>query len=92
MPPMLKFPTDSVWLLLLAATGLTYWLGESGQLGHARLVPVFIIFAAAFFKGLLVINDFMMLRHAPSLWRNLLLGWLSFVISMILLAYWLGSR
>ena len=47
MPPMLKFPTDSVWLLLLAATGLTYWLGESGQLGHARLVPVFIIFAAA---------------------------------------------
>jgi hypothetical protein len=89
---MFKLPTNTLWLLLLAATGLTYWLGESGQLGHARMVPVFIIFGASLFKGLVVINNFMELRHAPALWRNLLVGWLGFVISMILLAYWLGSR
>jgi uncharacterized membrane protein len=56
------------------------------------MVPVFIIFGASLFKGLVVINNFMELRHAPALWRNLLVGWLGFVISMILLAYWLGSR
>lgn len=88
---MLKFSTNTLWLLLLAATGLTYWLGESGQMGHARMVPVVIIFVVSFFKGLLVIDDFMELRHAPSLWRNLLVGWLGIVISMVLLAYWLGS-
>ncbi|MDD2883011.1 MAG: cytochrome C oxidase subunit IV family protein [Rhodoferax sp.] len=89
---MLKFSTNVLWLLLLAATGLTYWLGESGQVGQASMVPVFVIFVVSFFKGFWVINDFMELRHAPSLWRNLLVGWLGFVVSMILLAYWLGSR
>lgn len=89
---MLNFSTNTLWLLLLAATGLTYWLGESGQVDHAHMAPVFVIFVVSFFKGFWVINDFMELRHAPSLWRNLLVGWLGFVISMVLLAYWLGSR
>jgi hypothetical protein len=88
---MLKFSTNTLWLLL-ASTGLTYWVGESGQLGYGRMVPVFIIFGVSVFKGIAVINDFMELRQAPALWRNLLVGWLGFVISMILLAYWLGSR
>lgn len=87
---MFKFSTNTLWLLLLAATGATYWLGESGELGHASMVPVFLIFGLALFKGIGVILDFMDLRHAPTLWRNLLLGWLVFVIGMILLAYWLG--
>ena len=87
---MFKFSTNTLWLLLLIATGCTYWLGESGELGHASMVPVFLIFGFALFKGVGVILDFMDLRHAPALWRNLLLGWLVFVIGMILLAYWLG--
>lgn len=87
---MLKFSTNTLWLLLLVATGATYWLGESGELGHASMEPVFLIFGFALFKGVGVILDFMDLRHAPTLWRNLLLGWLVFVIGMILLAYWLG--
>lgn len=88
---MFKFSTNTLWLLLLTATGLTYWLGESGQLGHASMVPVFLIFGFSFFKGVGVLMDFMALRHAPALWRNLLLGWLVFVIGMILLAYWMGQ-
>jgi hypothetical protein len=87
---MFNFSNKTLWLLLLAATGLTYWLGESGQLGHASMVPVLIIFGVSWFKGLVVICDFMELRHAPRLWLNLLVGWLSFVICMILLAYWIG--
>jgi len=89
---MVKFSTNSLWLLLLLAAGITYWLGESGQLGHASMVPVFLIFGVSLFKGLGVVLDFMDLRHAPALWRYLLLGWLVFVIGMILLAYWLGLQ
>jgi len=89
---MFKMSTNTLWLLLLVATGITYWLGESGQMGHASMVPVLIIFGISFFKGWVVINDFMALRQAPALWRNLLVGWLVLVISMILLAYWLGLR
>jgi hypothetical protein len=89
---MLKFSSNTLWLLLLAATGLTYWIGESGQMGHGRIVPVWIIFGAAFLKGWVVINDFMALRQAPPLWRHLLVGWLVFVIAMILLAYHWGRH
>lgn len=89
---MFKLSTNTLWLLLLAATGATYWLGESGELGHASMVPAFLIFGFALFKGVGVILDFMDLRHAPALWRNLLLSWLGFVIGMILLAYWLGLQ
>lgn len=89
---MFKLSTNTLWLLLLAATGATYWLGESGELGHASMVPALLIFGFALFKGVGVILDFMDLRHAPALWRNLLLSWLGFVIGMILLAYWLGLQ
>lgn len=88
---MFKFSTDTLWLLLLVATGLTYGLGESGELDQASMVPVLLIFGFALFKGMGVILDFMDLRHAPALWRNLLVGWLVFVIGMILLAYWTGQ-
>jgi cytochrome c oxidase subunit 4 len=46
----------------------------------------------AFVKAMLVIYDFMELRHAPRLWRLLLIGWLVFVTALIVLAYWIGLR
>lgn len=89
---MLDSPIDRVWLALLAGTALTYWLGESGLSGSAGMAPVLLMFGLALVKGLLVILDFMELRHAPLLWRQLLVGWLGLVCCLILLAYWLGSR
>ena len=89
---MFKFSSNTLWLLLLTATGLTYGLGESGELGRASMASVFLIFGFALFKGVGVILDFMDLRHAPALWRNLLIGWLGFVVGMILLVYWIGQR
>lgn len=88
---MFKFSSNILWLLLLVATGVTYWLGESGALGLASMAPVLLIFGFALAKGMGVILDFMDLRHAPALWRNLLTGWLVLVIGMILLAYWIGQ-
>lgn len=89
---MFNLSSNSLWLLLLAVTGVTYGLGESGQMANASLMPVLGIFGIAFVKAWVIIQDFMELRHAPKLWRNLLLAWLLVVISMIVLAYWLGLR
>lgn len=89
---MFNLSSNVLWLVLLAVTGVTYWLGESGQLGHASMLPVLGIFGIAFAKGWIIINDFMELRHAPRLWRNLLLAWLLVVTCLILLAYRLSLR
>jgi caa(3)-type oxidase subunit IV len=83
---------NRLWLLLLAATVLTWWLGEAGAvaspLSGTWAVP--LIFGLAVFKGRLVILDFMELRGAPALWRRLLLGWLFGVVALILLAWWMA--
>lgn len=89
---MFNTAINRIWLALLLATGVTYWLGESGLSGSAGMAPVLLMFGMAFIKGFLVIYDFMELRHAPRMWRVLLVGWLIFVTSMIVLAYWIGLR
>lgn len=89
---MFNTAINRIWLALLLATGVTYWLGESGLSGSAGMLPVFLMFAMAAAKGLWVIYDFMELRHAPRMWRVLLVGWLAFVTIMIVLAYWIGLR
>jgi hypothetical protein len=89
---MLKLSVNHIWGLLLLATAVTWWLGESGQVGAGSVLPVLMIFAMALLKGWYVIQDFMELRHAPVLWRRLLQGWLVLVIALILLAYWIASR
>ena len=83
---------NRLWLLLLAATVLTWWLGEAGAVAShtAGTWAVPLIFGLAVFKGRLVILDFMELRDAPVLWRRLLLGWLYFVVVLILLAWWMA--
>ena len=77
---------DRIWLALLAATGLTVALGEAGAVqGHAW--AVLTVFALVVFKGAWIALDFMELRHAPPLWRRLVLGWLVAVVLLILLAW-----
>ncbi len=87
---MLKRSVNAIWLLLLLATAVTWWLGESGQVGTGSIAPVLVIFAMALLKGWYVVLDFMKLRSAPVLWRRLLQGWLVLVIALILLAYWIA--
>ena len=85
----LKNPAHRAWLILLVATGVTWYLGEVGAAGTLAIVAMLAI---AFVKGRLVILDFMELREAPRLWRALLEGWLILVASLILLAYWMSLR
>jgi hypothetical protein len=87
---MPKLSVNHIWVLLLLATTVTWWLGESGLMGTGGMIPVLMIFGLSLIKGLWVINDFMALRHAPILWLRVMVAWLSFVIGLILLAYWIS--
>ena len=89
---MPAFSRTRVWLILVAITATTYWIGEAGFSGHGSMVPVLAMFGLAFAKGLLVCLDFLELRHAPALWRWLVVGWLVLVLALIVLAYWISLR
>ena len=89
MPTALKNPAHRAWLVLVAATLITWYLGEVGAAGTAAIVAMLAI---AIVKGRLVILDFMELRAAPRLWRFLLEGWLIVVGGLILLAYWISLK
>ena len=89
MSTFFKNPAHRAWLVLLIATGITWYLGEVGAAGTGAIVAMLLI---AFVKGRLVILDFMELRNASLLWRTLLPAWLILVASLILLAYWLSLK
>ncbi|CBL46528.1 Hypothetical protein HDN1F_29450 [gamma proteobacterium HdN1] len=82
---------DLVWFGLILATLITFWFGESGLSDSARGVAVLVIFGLAYAKAAGVILQFMELKHAPWLWRLLLLGWLTVVVLGILLAWLIGD-
>lgn len=76
-----------IWAILIAATMLTWTIGEGGRAGPA---VAGLLFAIAFVKGALIILDYMALRRAPLMWPMLALGWMTLVCSLIGLAYWKG--
>ena len=88
---MLRHPIDRIGLFLLVATGITFAFGETG-LVEGTAWPVFVMLALAFLKGLWIALDFMELRHAPPLWRRLVVGWLAVVVLLILLAWVVTDR
>jgi hypothetical protein len=78
-----------IWVALMVATALTWFIGKTGNLSVATVVAVLVISAV---KGWLIIQDFMALRRVKFLWRALVLGWLLLTLAVILLAYWLGLK
>ncbi len=81
---------NAAWVLLLVATGITYVLGEMGLVSHAGGWFLAGLGVLTVIKGVAVIQVFLEMRHAPALWRWLLLGWLALVIALVALAYLLG--
>jgi hypothetical protein len=86
MPSVLHLHATRVWLLLVVATGLTYWIAE----GHG--VPAQVAATAAIliagFKARLVFLHFMELRVAPWPWRLAFEAWIVLSVSFILIGYW----
>lgn len=83
---------NRIYVFLLLATAVTFWLGESGTAAGAGWLAVLVMFGLAATKAFFVIFDFMEVRHAPALWKRLLLGWLILVVGGILLAYAVSLR
>lgn len=84
MKIFLKNRVNLVWLILMAATGITFWLGEQGVAGGGALA---VLLGLAWIKGQLVVSEFMELRHAPPLWRAIVGGWLVLVVALVALAF-----
>jgi hypothetical protein len=59
------------WLGLVALSVASVQLGNRG----ATLSLAALVLLAALGKAWLITDGFMELRHAPRLWRGLLLGW-----------------
>jgi hypothetical protein len=78
-----------IWIALMVATVLTWFIGKFGQM---TTTTVFAILLIAAVKGWLIVYDFMALRRVKFLWRALVLGWLLLTLAIILLAYWLGLK
>jgi hypothetical protein len=89
MKRFLKNRANIIWLILVAATALTFELGEHGATGSVALA---ILLGLTWLKGYLIISDFMELRHAQRLWQILIGGWLCLIIAVITFAYAIGMR
>ena len=78
-------------VLIVCWLGLVLLSIGSVQLGNAGggLLLAGAILLAALGKAWLIADGFMHLRHAPPLWRGLLLGWPLVVGVLVLLTVWL---
>lgn len=78
-------------VLIGAWLGLVLLSVSSVQLGNAGagVLLAAAVLLAALGKAWLIADGFMHLRHAPPLWRGLLLGWPLVVGALVLLTLWL---
>lgn len=83
---------NAAWWLLLGATAVTYVLGEMGLVAAGSGWALACLWALTSIKGVVVIQVFLEMRHAPLLWRWLLQGWLGLVLALIAVAYAVGGR
>ena len=73
-----------LWATLILATLLTWSMGALGETGRWGVAALAVI---SFWKGAVIILDFMALRHAPLLWRAITMGWMILVWAVIAIAY-----
>lgn len=78
-----------IWVALMVATLLTWFIGKSVQMSVGMVIVILVISAV---KGWMIIEDFMALRRVRFMWRAFVLGWLLLTLAVILLAYWLGIK
>ena len=94
MISLLLKPVSAAWLLLMLATGLSWWLGQGDSLstpqtGDYRLISSGLILIA-FIKVRIVIRYFMEVRQAPLALKLICDAWVLLVSGAILYLYWFG--
>ena len=73
-----------IWLLLLALTAITFFIGETGAVGKIAMISLISI---SFVKGQLIANYFMGLRHVHLMWRGIIFAYFLIVGCLIAIAY-----
>jgi hypothetical protein len=86
---LIKHPATFVWALLMAATGLSWWLGadDAKNAGNMQTVTEMLMLIA-FVKVRFVIHYFMEIRHAPVALRMACDVWVVAVGGSLIGLYW----
>lgn len=89
MLTLLRTRITLVWLLLTAATVLSWAMGHGFGFSDHHYAAVAIL-VVAFVKARFVMLDFMELRQAPRFLRRLAEVWLVAVCAILVVVYWYG--
>ncbi len=89
--PLLLNRASLVWLVLVAATAFSWWMGSSAGAGadHRYVATALIIVACI--KCRLVIRHFMEVQHAGRILKAITDVWALAVAGAILALYWNAS-
>ena len=94
MNSLLRNPATPIWLLLMLATGLSWWLGTSSSANSDNgIFPDYryissLLMIIAFVKVRFVIRYFMEVRTAPLALRLIADAWVIGICLAILGLYW----
>jgi hypothetical protein len=80
--------TTAIWLILILASFLTWWLGTNDsrdQLSDRVMIAAVVVIA--FLKAYLVGIEFMEVRGAPAVLRGLLTGWVGLLAVAVTTLY-----
>jgi hypothetical protein len=85
MKPVWSHPATLAWILLMSATGLSWWLGHGHDASNAgaRAATAGVIVIACG-KVWLVMNQFMEVRSAPLALRVICTGWVIMTATALL--------
>lgn len=89
MQAVVRSPTSLVWLALMLATAVSWWLGAHHGVGveEATIAVLTVAFVKVRFVGMY----FMELRHAPLALRLLFEGWVVVVWAGLIVLYQTGG-
>jgi hypothetical protein len=90
VPSLFRNRITIVWLLLVAATLVSWETAQSGKDATDHRTATAAIMIVAFIKVRYIGLEFMELRHAPTPLRVLFEAWLVLVCTAILIVYWMG--
>jgi hypothetical protein len=80
--------TTAIWLILILASFLTWWLGTNdsrSQLSDRVMIAAVVVIALL--KAYLVGMEFMEVRGAPAVLRGLLTGWVGLLAVAVTTLY-----
>jgi Prokaryotic Cytochrome C oxidase subunit IV len=80
--------TTAIWLILVAASFLTWWLGTNDSRDQlADRIMIAVVVVIAFLKAYFIGMEFMEVRGAPAVLRGLFAGWVGSLAGAITTIY-----